>query len=169
MTNKENQNKEYFIYIKRTKQRIPVSKEVYLNYYRPIWAIQKRAQEHGKCFCTKFNLWKCDGDCIKCKYQAQGDAVSLDKPLNNEGFTLADTLEDKAKNIQEILEDTFLLEELLNVLSELNANDRKICEAILHNKSLRKAAESLGLPWTSFKNAWNHLKPQLFERLKDFI
>ena len=47
MANKDNQSKEYRIYIKESKSWVDVNKEFYTNYYRDINAYRKRQQEHG--------------------------------------------------------------------------------------------------------------------------
>lgn len=60
--------KQHFIPL--NGQRIPVSEEIYYEYYRPIWAIRKRAQAHGQCMCPGSKLWKCNGDCPACSYHA---------------------------------------------------------------------------------------------------
>ena len=51
MANKDNQSKEYRIYIKESKSWVDVNKEFYTNYYRDINAYRKRQQEHGRCVC----------------------------------------------------------------------------------------------------------------------
>lgn len=51
MANKDNQSKQYRIYIKESKSWVDVNKEFYTNYYRDINAYRKRQQEHGRCVC----------------------------------------------------------------------------------------------------------------------
>ena len=46
MTNNE---KQYYIFIRSTGERFPVSKEEFNNYYREINAFRQRQQYHGKC------------------------------------------------------------------------------------------------------------------------
>ena len=169
---KKRKNTEYFIYVPDTKEKLVVTEEVYLAYYRPIWKIQNKAQHHGQCRCTKRQLWKCDGDCANCKYHTEGDVVYMDNPIdksNPAGDTFADHIEDKNFNLDEIVGDMYLLNELMNALSELDTKTYKVCTAIMENGSMRKAAESLGMPWSSFKKAWQRIKPLLYERLKDFL
>lgn len=80
MNSNEKQRK---IYIRSTKTWVPVTEEVYREYYRPIWRLQKEAQKNGQCMCTKSKLWVCDGDCATCEYRAAGNTISLDAPMEN--------------------------------------------------------------------------------------
>ena len=57
MANKDNQSKEYRIYIKESKSWVDVNKEFYTNYYRDINAYRKRQQEHGRCVCPASKLY----------------------------------------------------------------------------------------------------------------
>ena len=58
MKNQENQaqDRDYKIYIPSTHQFVPVTKEVYYDYYRPIWRIRKQAQKYGQCMCPQIKL-----------------------------------------------------------------------------------------------------------------
>ena len=77
MTKQENTRK---IYIRSTKTWVSVTEEVYREYYRPIWRLQKETQKNGQCMCPKAKLWVCDGDCATCEYRAAGNTISLDAP-----------------------------------------------------------------------------------------
>ena len=80
MQTKDNQRK---IYIRSTKTWVPVTEEVYLEYYRPVWRTQKAMQKAGQCYCPKSKLWLCDDDCAMCEYRAAGNTVSLVAPMQN--------------------------------------------------------------------------------------
>ena len=60
MANKDNQSKQYRIYIKESKSWVDVNKEFYTNYYRDINAYRKRQQEHGRCVCPASKRYLCD-------------------------------------------------------------------------------------------------------------
>ena len=62
MANKDNQSKEYRIYIKESKSWVDVNKEFYTDYYRDINAYRKRQQEHGRCVCPARKRYLCDMD-----------------------------------------------------------------------------------------------------------
>ena len=143
MQNQDNQRK---IYIRNTKQWVPVTEEVYSEYYRPIWRLQKEAQKNGQCVCPKFKLWVCDGDCATCEYHAAGNTVSLDAPMENaagEEFCLLDTLEDKDSSFADVLVDRLLLEQLLDELSERDPEGKRICELIMEGSSKTEIADTL--------------------------
>ena len=53
MQNNDNRRK---IYIRNTKTWVPVTDEVYREYYRPLWRLQKEAQKNGQCMCQKAKL-----------------------------------------------------------------------------------------------------------------
>ena len=48
MANKDNQSKQYRIYIKESKSWVDVNKEFYTDYYREINAYRKRQQEQDR-------------------------------------------------------------------------------------------------------------------------
>ena len=172
MSNHENTqpSKEFQIYLPRIRQFIPVSQEVYYEYYRPIWRIQKRAQAHGQCVCTRKNLWKCDGDCLVCPFHSAGDTLSLDAELESDDgatMTLLDTIADPSINIEDTVADSVMLEELLKALDELNPEGRRMCELIMQGQSEREAATTMQMARSTFKRHWATIKAKLYDRLKD--
>ena len=85
MQNNDNQ-KTYFIYVRSTGEKVPVTKE----------------QDHGRCMCPYRFIWRCDGDCLDCEYHAAGDITSLDQPLSDGNGTLGDYMPDRSKSMEEI-------------------------------------------------------------------
>lgn len=83
-----NTNREYKIYIRSTKEWVPVAEEVYRIYYRDIWAARKRAQSHGQCCCPKNKAWVCDGDCGLCEYRTTGDTACATLPKTARRYTM---------------------------------------------------------------------------------
>lgn len=75
MTNNENQ---YTIYIRSTKESIPVSKEEFDAYYHDINIYRIRQQRHGRCVCPASKRLTCDMDCPTCPFHRMGDMRSLD-------------------------------------------------------------------------------------------
>lgn len=45
--------KQYYIYVRSLKERIPVTKEEFDNYYRGINAYRQKEQYHKRCVCPK--------------------------------------------------------------------------------------------------------------------
>lgn len=85
MQTNDNQ-KTYFIYVRSTGEKVPVTKEQHDSFYREAGRIRNKEQNHGRCMCPYRFIWKCDGDCIGCEYHAAGDMLSLDVP-NPEGIS----------------------------------------------------------------------------------
>lgn len=73
------------VYLKTIRQWMEMDEEVYYAYQRPIDAHRKRIQYHGRCFCPKNEIWKCDGDCGLCRHSRAGDMASLDEKVGREG------------------------------------------------------------------------------------
>ena len=57
-------------------QPVPVTEEVYLEWYRPIWRCHDFARRHGQCSLSRWQL--CEGDCAICRFRMAGDHSSLD-------------------------------------------------------------------------------------------
>lgn len=169
-----NENKERKIYIRSTKQWVPVTEEIYREYYRPIWRTQKAAQKAGQCVCPKYKLWICDGDCAICEYRAAGNTISLDAPIKNgdgDEFSLIDTIEDPTSNYSDILVDRLLLEQLLDELSERDPEGKRICELIMDGSSKTEIADTLkrefGGDWYKSKVVYH--EKQVLEQLRKRI
>lgn len=165
MQNYDNQRK---IYIRSIKTRVPVTEEVYLAYYRPVWRTQKAAQKAGQCFCPKGKLWLCDGDCAMCEYRAAGNTVSLDAPMENadgDEFSLIDTVEDPTSSFADILVDRLLLERLLDELAEQDPEGKRICELIMEGQSEREAAITLNMARSTFKRRWAAIRDKLARQI----
>ena len=160
----------YKIYLPHDNLWVKVTEEVYLEYYRPVWRIQKAAQKAGRCTCPKTRLWACDGDCLTCIYGACGNTVSLDAPIENgdgEEFSLVDTLEDPNAAFADVIVDRLLLEKLLDELAEKDLEGKRICELIMEGSSKAGIADTLqrefGGNWYKSKAAYR--EKQVLDRL----
>lgn len=167
-----NQSKQYAIYLKSTKEWIPVSKIDFDNYYRDINAYRRRQQEHGRCVCPAKKRYLCDMDCFMCPYHKAGDMLSLNYAVSdgegNEKSWL-DDLEDDTPSIQSILEDQVLLEALSKKIEQLDPEQRRICKLIMQGVSGCKSGKALGLPRKTFTYRRDNLMNLLAEYLKDFL
>lgn len=119
MQNNENQ-KTYFIYVRSTGEKVPVTKEQHDSFYKEADRIRHKEQDHGRCMCPHRFIWKCDGDCIGCEYHAAGDITSLDQPLPDGNGALGDYIPDRSKPMDEVIADRMLLEQLFARLRELD-------------------------------------------------
>ena len=95
------EEKTYFIYIRSTGEKVPVTKAQHDSFYREASRIRNKEQNHGRCMCPYRYIWKCDGDCIGCEYHAAGDISSLDQPLPDGNGTIGDYIPDTRKPMDE--------------------------------------------------------------------
>lgn len=155
MANKDNQSKQYRIYIKESKSWVDVNKEFYTNYYRDINTYHKRQQEHGRCVCPASKRYLCDMDCLICPYAKASDQLSLDNTVSdsdgNEKSWL-DDMPDESAAIAEVLEDAELLRALYAKLNELDPEGRLICQLVMQGKSERDCSKEMGLSRNSHCN-----------------
>ena len=172
MANKDNQSKQYRIYIKESKSWVDVNKEFYTNYYRDINAYRKRQQEHGRCVCPASKRYLCDMDCLICPYAKASDQLSLDNTVSdsdgNEKSWL-DDMPDESAAIAEVLEDAELLRALYAKLNELDPEGRLICQLVMQGKSERDCSKEMGLSRNTFVYRRDKLFKKLRSELKDYI
>lgn len=55
MQNNENQ-KTYFIYVRSTGEKVPVTKEQHDSFYKEADRIRHKEQDHGRCMCPKLSV-----------------------------------------------------------------------------------------------------------------
>ena len=114
--------KQYYIYIRSTKERVPVTKEEFDNYYRDISVFRRKQQRHGRCVCPENKRLDCDMDCATCPFRRAGDGLSLDYTTTDEDGTeicWADNLEDPSPLIEDIVADGIQMTALFKRINEL--------------------------------------------------
>ncbi len=167
---KEGQKK---IYLRQDDVFVPVSDEVYCEYYRPIWAHMKRMRYHGRCYCPKSCIWECDGDCVTCRYARKGDIDSLDEPRENadgDTYTLADAMADDSVDVESMAMDAALLDALFAKVKELEPDLQDIFGLLLEEKSEREIAKILGYKsQTSVNRRRQKIKGVLGDALSGFL
>ena len=107
-------DKQYTIYIRSTKESIPVNKEEFDAYYHDINIYRIRQQRHGRCVCPASKRLTCDMDCLTCPFQRMGDMRSLD-------YTETDDEGNETAWVDEIPDDSPLLEDIVIEASEMKA------------------------------------------------
>ena len=164
MSNNENHQKirEHFIYEPATKQRIPVSDEVYNEFYRPIWNTFRKAHRHGCCSCPGSKWWLCSGDCAVCKYRTAGDNLSLDYEQEVVGDIRPDD-----SDLESIVTDRIIFDQLLKRLDVLMPEARRIGELRQDGYSDNAIADIIGVPRTTFLSRLKKAKAQLREEYGD--
>lgn len=149
---------------------IPVTKEFYITANREISRKRKQLQRSGECCCPKKLLWKCDGDCERCRFSLAGEQpLCLDAPASeDENVSLMDTIADDSPLPEEIAEDKALMYALYRELDALAPEGRRICE-LLSRLSEREAAEEMDMSRSTFKRHWAKVQERLAKRLSDYI
>ena len=161
----QSQEREYKVYIPSTHQLVPVTKEFYYEYYRPIWRTQKQAQKHGQCMCPKSKLWRCDGCCLECSYHAPGNVWSLEY----EQELMGDKLEDPSADIESIVTDKIVLDKLFKRLDTLFPEARRIGELRMEGVSDRDIADLVGIPRSTFRSRLEKVEALIREEYGDIF
>lgn len=129
-------DKEYFIEL--SGRQIPVSKEVYDAFKRPVWKERKRSQ------------------------------VRAEKELSLEAFADAGfEIPSGQALVDEIVEDKLLLDMLFRALSELTEDERFLIDELFFNdKSEREVAKEIGLSKTGVHKQKEKILSKLRNLLK---
>lgn len=154
MTNNE---KQYYIFIRSTGKRIPVSKEEFDNYYREINAFRQRQQYHHKCVCPANKRLSCDMDCFTCPYRRAGDTISLDYCMtDDEGNekTMVDTIPDVSPLVEDLVTDRIVLEALEARLTEIMPQALEIINMRLDGMTDTAISKAIGIPRKTFTDRW---------------
>lgn len=150
-----------------------VSEETYKTYSRSIWNTCKKAQKHHQCKCPKDELWKCDGDCLICRFYTAGDTLSLDTPMTNadgDAYTLADVLPDKSsETAEDAVLDKIMLEQLLKRLTELFPEALQIIMLQMEGLSERAIEEKIGIHRTTFRSKMEKVRAILRKEFSDLL
>ena len=162
MQNNDNQ-KTYFIYVRSTGEKVPVTKEQHNSFYKEADRIRHKEQDHGRCMCPYCFIWRCDGDCLDCEYHATGDITSLDQPLSDGNGTLCDYMPNRSKSMEEIISDRMLLDQLFARLHELDPDADIIIQCWLDDYKIsdRAIAEKLGRPQRTFADQMKKIRTEL--------
>lgn len=170
MSKKENQSKQYRVYLKATREWVEVSEEVYKEHIRFHDAYRKRHQSHGQCVCPKNKFWLCDGDCLTCEFRRAGDMLSLDYTVENEDGDVCsplDNLADPAPSIEEIICDKSELDQLFACLNELMPEAAEIGKLRQDGLSDEAIAKIIGIKHTTFLSRLKKAKEQLAAEFPD--
>ena len=160
----ESQGKQYSIYIPTTKQRIPVTKPVYDEYYRPIWSTFRKAHRHKQCSCAGDKWWLCEGDCATCRFRTGGGDLSLDYEKDTVGDIYPDDFD-----LESFVTDSITFEQLITRLDELLPNARRIGELRLDGYSDNAIADILGVPRTTLIYRIKKARKQIHNEYNDII
>ncbi len=148
---------------------VPVSRDFYIKATREINRKRKRLQRSGACRCPRNKMWKCDGDCDRCRYHVPDPLLlHLHAPSGvDENIALIDIIADGGPLPEDIVADAELLSALLRELEQLSARERRILE-LASTVSEREAAKQMGIPRNTFAYQWAQLRARLAQKLKPY-
>lgn len=141
-------NKQYYIYIRSTKEKIPCTEQEFHDYYHDIDNYRRKQQRHRNCKCPSKYRLQCDMDCLTCPYMAFGEVLSLDNcNMDDNGGSISykDTIDDRSPLIEDIISENERFKELLKLLNELMPQAVHIGESRLQKKSDEKIASEIGI------------------------
>ena len=167
----KNDNQPY-IYIRSTRERIPVTQQEFNDYYRDINAFRKKQQRHGRCVCPERKRLDCDMDCVTCPFQRAGDCLSLDyTTVDDEGNEQAwgDTLTGDSSLMDEIIADSQQLEQLFIRLKELMPEAIQIGELRLDGHTDVDIAKRIGIRNTTFRSRLERVKKVLVQEFPEIF
>ena len=167
--------KQYYIYLRATKERVYVTKEQFDEFYRDINAYRRTQQNHGRCVCPPSKRLYCDMDCFSCPYHTPGDMSSLDSSLTYDDGDEKDWLEhlqEKRPDLQipspaDYVSDVIYMRQILNRLCEIMPQAIEIGRLREKGLSDTAIAGEIGIPRKPFtdriKKAMNILKNEFPE------
>ena len=140
--------KQYYIYIRSTGEKIPVTKEQFDAYYRDINAYRIRQERHGRCVCPELRRLTCDMDCLTCSFYRAGDMRSIyHADVDNDGNEIVwiDKIADEGPLIADIIADASEIEELFKRLEELMPGAIEIGKQRMAGAPDEKIAPNFGM------------------------
>lgn len=166
-----NQGKQYYIYLRSVRERIPCTRKEFDDYYHDINLFRQRQQYRGLCVCPRKKWLDCDMDCQTCPFY-RNSTLSLDYAVSDDTGkerAMVDAVADPQAVVDGGIEEKMLLQALRDLLNTLTPDERNICAAIMDNLSERAAAAALGLPRNTYVYRRDKVLRRLRDSLKNFI
>jgi len=143
----------------------PVSEEVWQIHSRSIANERYRARRDHQCSNPRYQ--ECSGDCGLCKWQVQGNNLSLDAALdtgheNSDRDQFGLELPDNSPLVEDVICDRLLLEELYKRLDRQMPEGSRIFRLLAAGHKEREIADQLGIRQTTL----NYRKQKLFEYIR---
>ena len=157
-------DKQYYIYLRSTRERIPCTEEEFHAYYHDIDLFRQRQQHRKKCVCPQRKYLDCDMDCQTCPFRRNGD-LSLDYTSTDDegnGRSWLDDTPDPLAVVDADVEEQELAMALRTLLAAMPSDDQEICRTIMDDLSERAAASALNLS----RNTYVYRRNKVLSRLK---
>lgn len=164
-------NKNYYIYLRSIKERIPCTKEEFEAYYYEIDRYRIKQQYHGKCQCPKRQHLACDMDCVTCPYYTPQD-LSLNNRFKDDTdieHEYIEFIEDTSPLIDEIVADAERLQQLFHELSILMPEAIEIGKMRTFGVSDTEISRQLNIHRNTFASRIKKLKPYFEKNYKEFF
>lgn len=162
MTNKD---KQYYIYLRSTNEKVPCTEQQFYDYYHDIDNYRRKQQRHGNCVCpARFRL-QCDMDCYACKHRTSGEFLHLDDDCN----TYKDNIVDESPLIEDMIAENERMEELFIRLNELMPQAMEIGIQSLNGLSDTSISELLGTPRKTLTDRIKRVKNILKDEFPEFF
>ena len=158
-------DKQYTIYIRSTKESIPVNKEEFDAYYHDINIYRIRQQRHGRCVCPASKRLTCDMDCLTCPFHRMGDTRSLDYTET----AWVDEIPDDSPLLEDIIIEASEMKALYARLTELMPEAIKIGEMRLEGLSEDAIGERIGIGRKTFAYRLKKVKAVLEKEFPDIF
>ena len=95
-----NNDKQFYIYLRTTKEQVPVTEQEFNDYYRDINSFRKKQERHGKCVCPSYKRLDCDMDCETCPFRRAGDSLSLNYTVKDDEGNERSWLDDLIEKVE---------------------------------------------------------------------
>lgn len=133
----------YKYFLRVENRLVEVSEEVHKAYYSENWkAVYSFMHTHGMCRCNYGYL--CEGDCNFCPYRCAGNGVSWEEMLDRGAEQI-----NAEMRVQEEIENSILLQSLVDAAREQVADGEKILKLMLMEYPEREISEMLDIPKTT--------------------
>ena len=165
------ENKQYFIFTRAMKEPIPVTEEMFKEYFRDVDLYRRKQHRHGRCVCPKTKTLSCDMDCWTCPYSRGGDTCSLDAETENNGGVknrLGD-LTDEGLPMEDTICDRDELIRLLDRIDELMPEARTIGKLREEGLTEDEIGEKIGIGRKTYAYRLKRLKEKLAAEFQDFF
>jgi len=161
--------KQYYIYIRSTKEKVTVTKEEFDAYYHDIDNYRRKQQRRGQCVCPQSKQLECDMDCLTCPFRRAGNICSTDDAINGTDISYLETLYDDSLLIDDMIADSTELELLFERLQELMPQAVEIGKLRLLGHTDVSIAKQLGMGNTTMFYRLKRAKKILSKEFPDLF
>jgi len=164
-------DKQYYIYLRSSKERIPCTEEEFRNYYHDIDLFRQRKEYRGLCVCPQRKRLECDMDCQTCPFH-RSDVLSLDKPVegcDGEAMSQWEAIPSDSTLISDMIADKDQLAHLFRRLNEIMPEAIEIGRLRQQGLNDSDVAARIGTPRTTLLSRLKKAKQMLESEFPEFF